>query len=1013
MGVTYFKLIPEKKYEGDVTLNGSLRGEDMDANFYFLRGYDINTIGFDDDHKLVLTRLDGSIVNDPVDIAGELGVTDIHFDPSTGTLTLDTADGRHLETTGFISIENNLKVATDGTLNGSGNFNDPLRIATTEKTGTYSAADEYRDLTNGSDTTLTVEIAERDSIPTGYRIVTKENVSELGRLYNLAEMRQMQTVLSNDSSEWRVPSKADWNKLLDYVEAEAWAKNCEPGETPTHESNESSIDLGKYAGKMLKARKMWNNATPDAIGVDKYEFSVLPVGYILKTNQAGTSGDGDVIDYLYKSAGFWCDAPISNDSFAKFFDDDKATVSQSVEGPDTKLSIRLVKDYDGTNQEPCEYIPTIGMTVFTKQIGDQIWTDMNVSSSIFGGVYPAEWDTIAGDVTTDVVFLINEWDGETWIKSRLTVGNSIVMKTYDDPNYPEPLEYHEYRVTINKETGEENFEDTVGLLEKEIDEELDSIGRIVVEANNKCDALEQIVGDGVSGKTLSEAVVEAESTIEEFRSQLGDMDEQVNAKITTLDNKVDRLDGRVTDLESASGDLNTAINDEKLARIEAVNELNSIIGNGFSSDADSTVTDKVRIINETLSNHAATIQDVSNSVSNEAISRSTADNALQAQITKNKVTSANGTINVNTGSTEGTDISVNIDGLTLKTDTGGLIKVADFGIVKVEQPSGSTIACSYKLCYNGSDEALGTTIDIYRDALIDDVKIYDTNAWVDGAGHLQPGSSNPNGMGTGEPALCFLFIRADGKKEPLCIELTTFLEENEFANGLQVIDHVVSVKISRLDEGFLKVDETGIYTSGITGTVNTMISSAVESEASARTTADEAIQTLITTETQLREYAVNAEHEAMLAAVSAETSAREAAISGEVSARDAAIAVETGARELADTQLANSIEVEALAREDADTTLGQNLEAVNSALTQRIVDLEAEVERLNNLITALTNTEAFNNAVKEVMLTTLTGWPQQIELKKYDAYDNEVNTVADVAKVKIKFAHDAQFIADV
>ena len=125
MGVTYFKLIPEKKYEGDVTLNGSLRGEDMDANFYFLRGYDINTIGFDDDHKLVLTRLDGSIVNDPVDIAGELGVTDIHFDPSTGTLTLDTADGRHLETTGFISIENNLKVATDSTLNGSGNFNVP------------------------------------------------------------------------------------------------------------------------------------------------------------------------------------------------------------------------------------------------------------------------------------------------------------------------------------------------------------------------------------------------------------------------------------------------------------------------------------------------------------------------------------------------------------------------------------------------------------------------------------------------------------------------------------------------------------------------------------------------------------------------------------------------------------------------------------------------------------------------------------------------------------------------
>ena len=813
-------------------------------------------------------------------------------------------------------------------------------------------------------------------------------------------MRQMQTVLANDSSEWRVPSKADWNKLLDHVEAEAWAKNCEPGEPPTHESNESSIDLGKYAGKMLKERKMWNNATPDAIGVDKYEFSVLPVGYILKTNQAGTSGDGDVIDYLYKSAGFWCDAPISNDSFAKFFDDDKATVSQSVEGPDTKLSIRLVKDYDGTNKLECEYIPTIGMTVFTRQIGDQIWTDMNVSSSIFGGVYPAEWDTIAGDVTTDVVFLINEWDGENWIKSRLTVGNSIVMKTYDDPNYPEPLEYHEYRVTINKETGEENFEDTVGLLEKEIDEELDSIGRIVVEANNKCDALEQIVGDGISGKTLSEAVVDAESTIEEFRSQLGDMDEQVNAKITTLDNKVDRLDGRVTDLESASGDLNTAINDEKLARIEAVNELNSIIGNGFSSDADSTVTDKVRIINETLSNHAATIQGVSNSVSNEAISRSTADNALQAQITKNKVTSANGTINVNTGSTEGTDISVNIDGLTLKTDTGGLIST-NLEIVEVT-PTDSSVAHSYQLRYKNGTDALGKTINITKDNFIKDVRISNMTATVDENGIIHDGP-------TSDPALVFSFINMDGTYRVVPINLTTFLVENEFSNGLIVNNHVVSVKVSALDPGFLQVNESGVYTTGITAAINT----AVDNEASARTTADEAIQTLITTETQLREYAVNAEHEAMLAAVSAETSAREAAISGEVTARDAAIAVEAGARELADTQLANSIEVETLAREDADTTLGQNLEAVNSALTQRIVALEAEVARLNNLITALTNTEAFNNAVKEVMLTTLTGWPQQIELKKYDAYDNEVNTVADVAKVKIKFAHDAQFIADV
>ena len=55
-GVTYFKL--KSEFDGDYTKNCGLLGEEIDENFYFLRGNDIETIYVDNDRNLVIERVD-------------------------------------------------------------------------------------------------------------------------------------------------------------------------------------------------------------------------------------------------------------------------------------------------------------------------------------------------------------------------------------------------------------------------------------------------------------------------------------------------------------------------------------------------------------------------------------------------------------------------------------------------------------------------------------------------------------------------------------------------------------------------------------------------------------------------------------------------------------------------------------------------------------------------------------------------------------------------------------------
>ena len=76
--------------------------------------------------------------------------------------------------------------------------------------------------------------------------------------------------------------------------------------------------------------------------------------------------------------------------------------------------------------------------------------------------------------------------------------------------------------------------------------------------------------------------------------------------------------------------------------------------------------------------------------------------------------------------------------------------------------------------------------------------------------------------------LNFTYILAEGNESTVGVDVSTFLAESEFKDGLQVIDHVVSVKIDPTSEKFLTVGEGGVKLAGVQNAINTAVSTAVE-----------------------------------------------------------------------------------------------------------------------------------------------------------------------------------------
>ena len=238
------------------------------------------------------------------------------------------------------------------------------------------------------------------------------------------------------------------------------------------------------------------------------------------------------------------------------------------------------------------------------------------------------------------------------------------------------------------------------------------------------------------------------------------------------------------------------------------------------------------------------------SIATETSRATTAENGLSDRITaeQNRAIAAEGTLTDNLNS----EISDRKEAIKSESDRAKAAeqalqaKVGSITITKVT-PHDSTTAVSYQLQVNG--EANGVTIDIAKDQSIKDVEVLDMNATLNDDGTIQAGSP------VGSTALCISYILSDGTYKLAKLDYSKFLEETEFADGLQVNDHKVYVKVDPLSENFLSVSSTGVKITGVQNAINT----AVNAEKAAREAADIEIKNSITQSGQGSTVALNAE----------------------------------------------------------------------------------------------------------------------------------------------------------
>lgn len=517
-GLYYYKLVSE--YPEDVTKNCKLTINEIDSNFKTLKDNDIKTAEFvrgedcdKSDGTLVLTRNNGDKIIVPIDVslcknlAYDLDVSVADCEKSGATLTISYKDNAkddegnpivHTVKLENVITKDNLrdvlgsdiltKVITDASLKGLGTMRSPLGIAGVEKTGMLAPAIKLLDLTEGDELP---EVAKE-----GTRFVTREYVNDYGYLYSgiirdrngnpigggvykiqeiLDEQYERDEIYKEVESReyyWHVPSKADWDALLDSIE---------PCDYRNHKSAQCHIELGKLAGKYLKSECGWinseyecactgkrpytgcstnGNATSEDIdssdyifdstdtipsdkeinpvGVDKYGMTILPSG------TAGFKKTTETPFYngFKETAAFWTTSVIApgQDTYIKIFNDDMSGVYQVAECPDPYYSVRLVKKYDGSNYRETEYIDGILYRCILFPESGQIWLASNFADKngfltvdnykTAGANAPEVLDPNGGFLPNEkrIEMFINEYNGRYWEKKVMDEGVTIVIQ---------------------------------------------------------------------------------------------------------------------------------------------------------------------------------------------------------------------------------------------------------------------------------------------------------------------------------------------------------------------------------------------------------------------------------------------------------------------------------------------------------------------------------------------------------------------------------------------------------
>lgn len=143
-----------------------------------------------------------------------------------------------------------------------------------------------------------------------------------------------------------------------------------------------------------------------------------------------------------------------------------------------------------------------------------------------------------------------------------------------------------------------------------------------------------------------------------------------------------------------------------------------------------------------------------------------------------------------------------------------LNRIKDIELVEVNT-SNNNILKSYRL--KSGDNYFGITIDIPKDRAIKDIKLGYYNASVNSeTGEITIGT------GTNPQYMIYSIALEDGSYKMISIDLSQFITEKEYKDGLELVDNALQVKIDKNSDPQLTVSSNGIKLEGVQDKFNSL-----------------------------------------------------------------------------------------------------------------------------------------------------------------------------------------------
>lgn len=612
--ITYFKL--ESPYDGDKTKNAALSATEVDTNFFTLAGRDIKKIDVSDT-DIIVTLLNGETVSTSRKLDGYAKDLKFDFNPETGVLTVSYNDDI-VELSGFVTGDNvgpATNVKHNDTLYGRGSGTEPLSVARNEMTGQYKPVLEFIDMVDDNKCTMSKKSVLPCNPKSGDRYITKEIYNDYGFLYPYNGIDKLLCDLKEAGYEWDIPTKTDWDDMLNAIEPLKEWRN--------HNSLTCKTHLGARAGKYLKSVSGWryedttcgiedpcaknccnkgcysetnpcfNTTTSEMgmcespvdkypnLGIDKYGFKALPAGYADEGDGCGNHN----FQYFGERAYFWTKTTneARTSAIVKRLDYNSSKVFQDVLTINSYASLRLVKKWTGNEFVGSEEIfgetyPTV--LVPSSNGGCMVWTAINIQLSnkrYQNLIIPAD------DITCTTRYYLNEWDGDRWLKRHMQEGDSVVI--VNAPNKKNNVEYRIINGVLTDTTSEifNKVKDAVDGELTKIEVKINNINTKLVEHDNKINELSNDLELETQERKNEDVkllkFIHDESEAREAEDQR--IEENLNAEIADRKSEIERVEGLIeteaSERKSESQRIETKLDGEIEERVAEVSRVESLI----------------------------------------------------------------------------------------------------------------------------------------------------------------------------------------------------------------------------------------------------------------------------------------------------------------------------------------------------------------------------------------------------------------------------------------------------